>query len=631
VNASTRWTPLSNRLRAAGASPWAEVLLIAVWFGLVTGLVEAMAYLLLKGRGGPLDVTVELLWVAPLVDLAGFVLIGLVLAVTVGRRWPPPRSLTLAVGVLAFLALADWVALLSVDRLYPWAVAALAAGLAAELARQFRKRDALFRSFFRRSLPVVVMLALVLLVAIQGGKWLHERAAVALLPEAPPGSPSVLLIVVDTLRADHLGSHGYGRPTSPAIDELARQGTLFENAISTSSWSLPAHASLFTGRITREHSVDWSQPLYFYETPFPTLAEELRARGYRTAAFSANLEWVSRSLGFGRGFLHFEDYFQSLEDILLRPFYGRLVEQQVLQRLGYDDLPGRRGAADIRQAALRWVGQGSERPFFIFLNLMDTHDPYLPPEPYRSTFASTSQPGGVLNRRVGRGDPVLAEDELQAEIDAYDGAIAYVDDQIGQLLADLDARGLGDNLLVVITSDHGEAFGEHRTFIHGNSLFREEIQVPLIFRQRGFVPAGTRVSPPVSFAAIPATILELVGATANPFVRFPSLSALWAPEGPPTSWPPPLAEMAQIPWVPEAAPSRHGAIKALLSQRWHFMMHQTFGPALFDWFDDPQEQVNLVSSPDLAQMLTQLQNTLVQAIMENPIAPAPPTPAPQGQ
>jgi hypothetical protein len=135
----------------------------------------------------------------------------------------------------------------------------------------------------------------------------------------------------------------------------------------------------------------------------------------------------------------------------------------------------------------------------------------------------------------------------------------------------------------------------------------------------------------VSFAAIPATILELVGATANPFVRFPSLSALWAPEGPPTSWPPPLAEMAQIPWVPEAAPSRHGAIKALLSQRWHFMMHQTFGPALFDWFDDPQEQVNLVSSPDLAQMLTQLQNTLVQAIMENPIAPAPPTPAPQGQ
>src|SRR5215470_1373262 len=172
---------------------------------------------------------------------------------------------------------------------------------------------------------------------------------------ASSDAPNIIMIVIDALRADHLSSYGYVRPTSPHLDRLAQQGVVFEHALSASSYTLPAHASLLTGRYLYEHGVEWNNRTARFANRYPRLAEALQSRGYRTAAFSANVFWVTRSKGFGRGFIHFEDYFQSVADMAARTLYGRIIETLILRRLGYEDIPARRRASDINRSVLQWI------------------------------------------------------------------------------------------------------------------------------------------------------------------------------------------------------------------------------------------------------------------------------------
>src|SRR5262249_45270161 len=162
-----------------------------------------------------------------------------------------------------------------------------------------------------RAAPILLaMFAITFLIIHFGSRWREERA-ISHLPQAAPGSPNILLIVIDTLRADHLSSYEYQRATSPNIDDLARRGVLFENAIAPSSWSLPSHASLVTGRPVHEH--DWGNvrqiPWFGWGKSalnrLPTLGEELEQHGYRTGAFSANRLYFTNNVGLGRGFIHF--------------------------------------------------------------------------------------------------------------------------------------------------------------------------------------------------------------------------------------------------------------------------------------------------------------------------------------
>ena len=256
--------------------------------------------------------------------------------------------------------------------------------------------------------------------------------------------------------------------------------------------------------------MELSRPGALEDGRFPTLAQALRDRGYRTAAFSANLFWFTSTNGFARGFIRFEDYFQSIADMAFRPVYGRSFEKLVLRRLGVDDIPARRRADDINRSVLRWIDRDPDRPFFAFLNYMDTHDPYLPPAPYRGRFSPSPNPGGLVNEHAGRAGLRLTPQQLQGEIDAYDGAIAYLDDQVGQLVEALRRRGLGERTLLAITADHGESLGDHGLLTHASSLFSAELHVPLIFAGAG-VPAGVRVARPVTHAALAATVLDLVG------------------------------------------------------------------------------------------------------------------------
>jgi len=331
-------------------------------------------------------------------------------------------------------------------------------------------------------LPWMAAAALICVVAIPiWGMW-SARRVMAALPEISGSHPNVLLVIVDTLRADHLRVYGYERDTSPNIDRLARQGTLFDTAISASSWTLPSHATMMTGLYPDLHGVDSTKKQLAPHSL--TLAWRLRQAGYRTAAFSANSFFFTRRYGLGQGFLHFGDFFLSpagaLDQLaLVSNVYNEMV------RLGWrKNLLGRLTADDINRAALAWILSGPHRPFFVTLNYLDAHDPYLPPQPYRDMFSQHHNPGGRINIGVNR-LPHLSPAELHEEMDAYDGGIRYDDAQFGRLLAALDQHGLLQNTLVIFTSDHGCHF-RTRNQEYKRSPHESSIHVPLMVQGPGF-------------------------------------------------------------------------------------------------------------------------------------------------
>ncbi len=601
--------PALPTTQGRGSGPAAATILaLALWFGVGTGLVEGATFLVLPALNRMMGVWWSILWISPAVDLVVFGAIGLAFA-GAAKLFPTWPTVRMAAWAFAFLAGAVTLTLAGYEYVHSVACLILAAGLATVFVRGIRRREAATLAFVRRRWRAPLAVVATVFLAVEAAQWVQERAAVARLPAAAAGSPNVLVVVVDALRADHLTCYGYARPTSPNIDRLARSGVVLERAFSTAPYTLPSHASMLTGRYPHEHGVEWTAARAMLTCPYPTLGEALQARGYRTAGFSANTFWFTRELGFGRGFSRFEDVFHSAEDRVLRTFVGRVFESVVLRRLGWDDIPARKRAPETNRSVLSWIDRDRGRPFFAFINYMDVHDPYRPPEPFRSRFSPGSSPGGTINWRIGRDDPPLTPQQLQSEIDAYDGAIAFADHHLGQLLAALEDRGLGNDTLVVVTSDHGEAFGEHGMLLHGHSLYREEIHVPLIVSYPGRVPAGERFSEPVTNAAIPATVLSLQPAPDHTTFPGPSLASLW--QGP-TSAPgrPLLSELGQRDWVMEKFPVRHGWMRSLIDPDWHYIQHQTLPGGLYDLQADPREQDNQADRPDRKAVVDQFRQRL---------------------
>ncbi|MEE8580551.1 MAG: sulfatase-like hydrolase/transferase, partial [Myxococcota bacterium] len=259
--------------------------------------------------------------------------------------------------------------------------------------------------------------------------------------------PNIVLIVLDTVRADRIACYGYERPTSPRIDELAARGIRFENASSTSSWTLPAHASLFTGVYPIDHGATQEHPRL--EADKRTLAEILGGYGYATLAVSAN-PLVGSVTGLRRGFHRYTETWRGT---------GAAA----------GDDP--RAHPNLRAARSLLQEKESGQPFFLFLNFMEAHSPYTPREPYRSRFLSHAESDPLVasaeNRRVA--DFYLSPEsvprrELDILSDLYDAEIAEVDELVGVFVDELEALGALENTLVVITSDHGENFGDHGHF-----------------------------------------------------------------------------------------------------------------------------------------------------------------------
>ena len=290
--------------------------------------------------------------------------------------------------------------------------------------------------------------------------------------------PSVLLVSIDTLRRDHVSAYGYAQPTTPVLDGLARQGSLFERALSTSNWTLPAHASLFTGLSPSRHRVEDSSDRL--PDALHTLAESFHDAGYASAGFASHI-YLDARYGFARGF----DSWQVAPE----------------QR-----------ASQVSDAAIAWLArQSPDEPFLLFLHYFDPHWDYDPPDRFWKRFGSPPRPYGQLGFLNAYRDPTrpMAPELLRDVAALYDAEIAYTDDELGRVVAWLREHRRLDTTVVAVVADHGEELDDHGGFGHGSHLHAELTDIPLILRYPPRIPAGTRRSDPVSLADLPATLLDL--------------------------------------------------------------------------------------------------------------------------
>lgn len=294
-----------------------------------------------------------------------------------------------------------------------------------------------------------------------------RRQPIERVEKSPGTMPDVVLVSIDTLRSDHLHCYGYERPTSPTLDSLAASGVLFENAISPSSWTLPVHMSIFTSLYPSFHKLDRSGRLgsIKLDDSIPTLPELLEKKGYVAAGFAAN-GYLNPVWGFGRGFDFYREYVTDAK-------------------------------AQLRRAALwvKWHGfhrsLGLARsPSFVFVHLLDPHG-----------FGRNMI---FLEEGVERTDP-------RYRVAMYDGQIQFVDAQLKKFLETVDSLGTLPSTLVIVTADHGEEFGDHGGSGHKNTLYEEQLRVPLIVSYPAFPGHGRRISRQVSLLDIAPTILKAVG------------------------------------------------------------------------------------------------------------------------
>ncbi|HEY7461870.1 MAG TPA: sulfatase-like hydrolase/transferase, partial [Gemmatimonadota bacterium] len=365
-------------------------LLTAVWFGLLTGSVEVV----LRGtlQMSLLDIQLfygpHFVWMAPLSEAILFALVtgSLLLGARLGSRRASPRAVFFLLVCLAVLTL-----VCMVPGLHPLAALFVAAGVAAHVSRELTKRTPQVMEMVRRSVGRVLAAVALLALGVFGWEKLAEKRALASLPPAAPGAPNVLLLVLDTVRAQNLSAYGYARPTSPRITALANRGVRFEHAISTAPWTTPSHFSMMTGRFPHELIAHWQDAL---DDTHPTLAEVLGAAGYVSGGFVANMEYAGYESGLDRGFVHFEDYPVSPAELALSSSLAHaILNNQALRNLiGEHQILGRKLAEDVNRDFLDWLSrQDPERPFFAFLNYFDAHSIYLPPDPWDAEFGSEAE------------------------------------------------------------------------------------------------------------------------------------------------------------------------------------------------------------------------------------------------
>ncbi len=344
---------------------------------------------------------------------------------------------------------------------------------------------------------VYVAIAVAVLVGV-GAFVVRERSS------EQPKPYNVVLISLDTTRKDHLSCYGYGRRTTPNIDKLAQESLVFQHCVAVSNWTLPTHVSMLTGLYPTTHGahyVDRSKPHVAHIEPAArmapgctSLAELLSDAGYRTGAVIGNWWWLGRLYGLDRGFDHY-DHRHGAHAQTYRP------------------------ASQITDEAIRWLEQGDDRPFFLFLNYMDPHIPYAPPPPYDALFGDGGgadspqktwsffvnvQHDVIKNRRP------IPPNIRKFLVDAYDGEIAYMDEHVGRLIDWLRRTGKYENSVIIVTADHGEAFGENFTAGHAVSMYEPEVASPMIVK----LPHGTRTGPidyGVQHVDIAPTVLDILG------------------------------------------------------------------------------------------------------------------------
>jgi arylsulfatase A-like enzyme len=528
-------------------------------------------------------IPVDAWWMVPAVYVVGFGLLGVALAAAVARlsaarAWAVIAGITATAGFLG--------SLLMFGQLDERASLVLAAGLGVVVGRWAAPR---WRTIEARVVPMfgaVTLLVAGVAAGAQAYRSVAEHRAGRLVGQAATDAPNVLLLILDTVRAQSLSLYGYGRKTTPVLDSLSESAMVFDQAWAAAPWTAPSHASMFTGRYADELSIDFFSSL---DKRYPTIAEVMRDRGWETAAFVSNHYMASAASGLARGFVTYRDSPVTLGRALqISNLTARLSRSGRVRRLlGYYDALDRARAGELQGRFLQWLDtrEDARHPFFAFLNYMDAHEPYLPSAPYSGQFGPDSlrknwmiehtvrSPGARRNKEE------MTEEERGAEQAAYESSIAELDAALGRLLGELRVRNLIDNTVIVVAADHGEQLGEHGEFDHGNTLYRQLLHVPLMLVVPGSRAHG-RVSQPVSLRDLPATILDAAGVKEHPI---PGASLVDAWQGP----------VAASPIIASFTPARRIAPPryfSLVSDGLHLLEQQGDSLSVFDLTDAGEER-----------------------------------------
>jgi arylsulfatase A-like enzyme len=439
------------------------------------------------------------------------------------------------------------------------------------------------------------------------------------LPPAPTGAPDVVLVVIDTVRAGNVSTYGYQRSTAPEIDALAAEGALFLDATSPATWSLPSHASLFTGRYPSSHNAHAEH--HYLDGRYPTLAQVLERSGYETFCITAN-PWISDGLGLTRGFAHQDDSLRSVGGAGL----GFSFVHRLLDRLGLQEAD--KGGDLVARSFERWARArpaSGERPAFVFLNFIEAHFPYHQ-LPHDYLFRFTDLPYGklralsidLLGQQFGGPGPALAEAAGPAR-DMYDGGVAYTSHLLARVVEALRARGTLDRTVLVVLADHGELLGEHGGFFgHGPSVYQQSVGVPLLVRYPPRIPAGARVEAPVSTLGVYASVLDLAELPPPPTLQVGSLVPLARGEAPAQNGPI-LAELHRSDEIgrrdwPDPQLKAGSRYRLLREGPLKLVAVSTGEHLLYDLAADPEETRDLGPErpADLARMVARLEEARAQ-------------------
>ena len=393
--------------------------------------------------------------------------------------------------------------------------------------------------------------------------------------------PNLIIISIDTLRADHIGCYGYQRPTSPAIDKFASEALLFEDVMSTSPWTLPAHGSLLTGLYPNRHG------LKSYDNTMPggirMLADILKESGYATAAV-VNSHCLSTRYGFNQGF----DAYAYLKEVVFQ-----------------------RGPSKVGEEGIKRLRSRPDRPFFLFLHYFDVHSDYSSLPYYEQQFVRPYN--GIANgssRQLSAhciGEITFDQAAADHLIDLYDAGIRQMDDGIDALLKSLKSQKLLDDSILIITSDHGEEFLEHGGVLHSQTQYQELLHIPLIIKGPG-IPKSKRIKSVVSLVDVVPTVLSLLGIAEPESLDGVDLCPLWQEREPqfPSRY---LFAGASKLTGPDQRSKYHDTKRAVRHPRYKLHYDRLTKQAqLYDLQYDQKEKTNVASShgPLVSSMLSQL-------------------------
>jgi arylsulfatase A-like enzyme len=597
-------------------------LLLAVTLGLCGGYLDLVIIVLKKYLWNDLQyfwIGRDFLWSVPLVHSCTLLVPGGVIA---AFCWLRPGRVPPALASWLLLTVAIWAALLRAP-LYGAATLILSAGLgrliggAVAIAVEHPRR-------LRCTLGGLLGLLILLMAIPARGQAAREGRGLDGLSAPAPAARNVVLIVWDTVRAYNVSLHGYPRETTPNLKRWAREGVRYTLATAAAPWTYPSHSCFFTGQWPFKLNSQWKNAL---EGSDSTLAEYLSAREYETVGFAANTNCCHYETGLDRGFGRYEDYPLSPFTLLGRTAPGNWFLSNVVHRGdAYAQKWVRlqsRNAQGINDAFLDWLSRRrSDRPFFAFLNQFDAHDPYVPPPEYAGRFGvrpDTTRDYQLLTDFVHTDKTTVAPRDVEMAVDCYDDCIAYLDDQLGRLLAALQMRRLLDSTVVIITSDHGESFGDHGVFGHGSGLHLDQIGVPLVILSPG-APKGLVVDTPVSLRDLPATVVDQLGlARGSPFPGR-SLAALWrsTPGKTPPSMTPAFSEIANPPaFQPQTGLETRGLQMSLVVPGWHYLRDGMGDEELYDLWHDPFERVNLIHADLGRHMVGDVRRRLLTVLSDN--------------